>query len=473
LGAQGVLSTDSLLTVTTSGIYIAIVSDNFGTAFSDTVSVTVLPKPTAYFTQSSMDICYGDSAYMGIVFGGTPPFIYSIKENGITATDTAFANFVSFSKAYSNSTTVIITSLSDYSGCVYVEDFDTLQVTVNALPTVSISGLASSYCSGASPVTIGTSPSGGTLTGQGIVGNDFYPAFSTVGTHSIIYSYTDNNGCINKDTASVIVNATPDVYFTSNLNNSYCHDGDTVNLTAVPTGGTFSGSGVTANVFDPSQAIAGSVDVVYSYTDANGCGDSDTLHTTVYSLPIVTLSPLGSSCANGSPITLSGGSPSGGSYTGPGVIQGIFYPNLAVLGSDTIIYEYSDIHGCYNNAEQTITVNPVPVASLSLPATICKGDTANISFTGTSTATTSWDFDGGQTLSGTGNGPYGISWSASGAKAVKVVASENGCNSDTVFKLINVLSSYAQITAVGNTSVCHGDSVILFANSGIGFSYQF
>ena len=472
LGSPGVLSTDSFFTVNSTGIYVARVSDNFGTEFFDTISITVLPKPTANFTQSSMDICAGGTANFWIYFKGTAPFIFSLKENNTTLIDTAYNNFISYSKTFNDTTIVIINTLSDNSGCVYVENFDTLTINTNPLPVVSLGGLAAGYCSNELAVTPTISPSGGILSGTGVIGNDFYPAFAASGANNIVYSYTDSNGCVNSDTASVTVYLASVADISTSLNTSYCQNNDTVHLSGAPAGGIFSGPGVTGNVFDPSQATPGSVDIVYSYTDSNDCVDRDTAHISVYALPTVTFSPLGSSCANGNPITLSGGTPSGGFFSGPGVIQGIFYPNLAPPGSDTLIYGYTDIHGCSNSAAQAITVTPVPLASISMPATVCTGDTANISFTGTATASTYWDFDGGQILSGSGNGPYGISWSSAGAKTIKLVASENACSSDTAISFINVLSTYAHITAVGNTTVCHGDSVVLFANIGPGYSYQ-
>jgi len=40
-----------------------------------------------------------------------------------------------------------------------------------------------------------------------------------------------------------------------------------------PAGGTYSGTGVTANQFDPSVAGYGTITITYSYTDGNGCAD--------------------------------------------------------------------------------------------------------------------------------------------------------------------------------------------------------
>jgi hypothetical protein len=50
-------------------------------------------------------------------------------------------------------------------------------------------------------------------------------------------------------------------------------------------------------------------------------------------------------CTNDNPITLSA-SPSGGAFSGTGVVNGVFDPALAGIGNHTIIYEYNDSYGC-------------------------------------------------------------------------------------------------------------------------------
>ncbi|CAN5503419.1 hypothetical protein BH11BAC1_BH11BAC1_01210 [soil metagenome] len=84
-------------------------------------------------------------------------------------------------------------------------------VTVNPLPTVSFSGLNTSYSSNASAVTLTGSPAGGNFSGPGINGNQFNPATAGVGgPYNIVYSYTNGQGCTNAQTRQVTV-TTPTV----------------------------------------------------------------------------------------------------------------------------------------------------------------------------------------------------------------------------------------------------------------------
>lgn len=87
-----------------------------------------------------------------------------------------------------------------------------------------------------------------------------------------------------------------------------------------------------------------------------GIGDySNPLNITRY-LPVVTLLPFNNVSITTAPFQLTGGSPAGGTYSGPGVTAGMFDPAAAGLGTHTITYTYTDLNMCTNSAENTITV---------------------------------------------------------------------------------------------------------------------
>ena len=90
------------------------------------------------------------------------------------------------------------------NGCIKSDTIQ-LDVRINALPVVSFSGLDSVYQITDSPVTLTGNPVGGTFSGNGITGNQFDPAAAGLGTHEIVYTYTDANTCENSDTQYVDV----------------------------------------------------------------------------------------------------------------------------------------------------------------------------------------------------------------------------------------------------------------------------
>ena len=91
-------------------------------------------------------------------------------------------------------------------------DVASVTYTVNNLPTVSFTGLASPYCeTDAAILLTGNQAPGGTFSGPGITDNGdgtatFDPAIAGQGTFSLNYSFTDGNGCTNQSSQSVIVN---------------------------------------------------------------------------------------------------------------------------------------------------------------------------------------------------------------------------------------------------------------------------
>ncbi|MEZ5196294.1 MAG: hypothetical protein R2764_07835 [Bacteroidales bacterium] len=56
------------------------------------------------------------------------------------------------------------------------------------------------------------------------------------------------------------------------------------------------------------------------------------------------------------PFEFTGGSPAGGTYSGPGVTNNVFDPNAAGLGTHIITYTYTDNNFCSNSAIDSITV---------------------------------------------------------------------------------------------------------------------
>ncbi|MEM7659456.1 MAG: hypothetical protein AAF399_25280, partial [Bacteroidota bacterium] len=92
-----------------------------------------------------------------------------------------------------------------------------------------------------------------------------------------------------------------------------------------PTGGVYSGTGVSGGQFDPAVAGAGTFTITYIYTDATVClSDTATSTITVNVTPTVTQTPFTDLCEGAATVTLSGGSPAGGTYSGTGVSGGQF-----------------------------------------------------------------------------------------------------------------------------------------------------
>ena len=98
-------------------------------------------------------------------------------------------------------------------------------------------------------------------------------------------NYTVNissNGCSSTSTATIItVNTNPSVSLTG-LNSFTNFYASPITLTGNPSGGTFIGSGITSNIFNPITAGLGQNIVQYNYTSPEGCYGNITQSTIVY-----------------------------------------------------------------------------------------------------------------------------------------------------------------------------------------------
>jgi hypothetical protein len=91
-------------------------------------------------------------------------------------------------------------------------------------------------------------------------------------------------------------------------------------------------------------------------TNSGGNSSPVTETITVNPLPTVSLLNFSAVCLNEPAFSLSGGSPSGGTYSGSGVSNNSFSPSTAGVGVQTITYSVTQ-NGCSNSANSTIQVD--------------------------------------------------------------------------------------------------------------------
>lgn len=376
--------------------------DVFGCAQTTSATFTVNTAPSVSLS-SFAAVC--DNGGVVTLSGGSPAG-GSYSGTGVTGGD--------FDP--SNGTQSITYSYTDANGC---SNSDVQTLTVNTSPVVALSAFAD-VCDNSGLVSLsGGSPAGGSYSGTGVTGGDFDPS---AGTQSITYAYTDTNGCSNSDVQTITVNTAPTVTLASFT--AVCDNNGTVTLSGgSPAGGSYSGTGVTAGDFDPS---AGTQSITYSYTDSNGCSNSEVQTFTVNTAPAVTLSSFAAVCDNGGVVTLSGGSPAGGTYSGTGVTAGDFDP---ASGTQPITYTFTDANGCSDSDVQTITVNVAPTVTLAALADVCDTD---LPFA------LSGGLPAGGTYSGTGV-TAGVFNPASGTQSITYTFTDvNGCAGvDTQVQTVN------------------------------------
>ncbi|MEM8585480.1 MAG: hypothetical protein AAGF87_14470, partial [Bacteroidota bacterium] len=118
-------------------------------------------------------------------------------------------------------------------------------------------------------------------------------------------------------------------------------------------------------------------------------------------------------------------------WLGPGVLSNVFSPAAAGLGDHLIIATVTD-EGCAFADTVVFRVLEPPVAVFSLSEdTICQSELIEVSFDGTISPTTTydWDFGGASVLTGTSAGPYQLFVTNPGTFYIELVVSDYGCSS--------------------------------------------
>jgi len=143
--------------------------------------------------------------------------------------------------------------------------------------------------------------------------------------------------------------------------------------------------------------------------------------------------------------------------------SGATIANVNVCPPVTTTYYLSitDACGQFISDSVTIIVNP-PVMPEFNPLSICVNEQGTINYTGTYTDTTSfsWNFGTGVVISGSGIGPYVVSWSTSGPKNVTVTV-HDGIFSDSYTGIVNVKPLPTTDFAVITPIKCFGDNVVV------------
>ncbi|HLP12161.1 MAG TPA: DUF2341 domain-containing protein [Flavobacteriales bacterium] len=243
-------------------------------------NVTILAPVVSQFTSAMPDtMCVLESnidlVSMVLPNAGATDF-FTVSAGGVIPVSWQFSPSLSGPGTYD------IVHFVDNGVCTDSSSFTLVVVPVaNALWTY-----ADTVCEAGAPVVLmATGDPGGIWTGTGVTGNTFDPAAAGPGVHSI--SYIVGFG-ICKDTLTRNIYVSPDVDPTwAFATPSICTSSGAVSLDPLVTGdvpGTWSGAGVTGNVFDPAS-LTGLVNVTYTVGESF-CAESLTQSINVLLQPV-------------------------------------------------------------------------------------------------------------------------------------------------------------------------------------------
>lgn len=331
------------------------------------------------------------------------------------------------------------------------------QARIKTIPAVSTTPASSSLCSGATTDIVLNSDAGSSLTwsctnpvnttcppaGSGLPGDHIQDPLNAPTGGSYSYSIiTILEGCSSSGQHDVLIYAFPDVSLADFP--SVCLNTPAFQLSQGSPqgwGGVYSGTGVAAGFFNPLTAGIGSHDITYTYTDANGCTKALTKPIIVNPLPVASISGTTDVCQNGTAplITFTGASATspyiftyninGGS---PQTVTSAIGNNEATVLAPTDVvgpftYNLVSVQDGSSTAcsqaqagSATITVKPLPTASIAGTTEVCQNAAAPlVTFAGAS-ATSPYTF----TYNINGGSPQTIT-TAIGNNSVTVTAPTN------------------------------------------------
>ena len=314
----------------------------------------------------------------GVVCSGTHVTLAG-SGGGATYTWTGgITNNVSFTPAVGTVTYTVTSSNSH--GCVGTT---TQTVVVNPLPTITTSAVPANatICVGGTIALIGHGASLYSWTG-GVTNNT---GFNPTASATYTVTGTDGNGCMNTATEAIIVHQLPVITVASVPANDTICAGAPVTLTASGAGGgTYSwSSGLTNGVaFSPNFTATYRV----TGTDVNSCANDANVTVAVISLPVLSViaTPSNATVCAGGMVRLAGSGANTYTWSGGILNDTLFTP----VSSMTYTLTGSNTHNCVSTTTQLVTVNPLPsvtVVALPANATVCKGNTVNLSGAGADT----------------------------------------------------------------------------------------
>jgi gliding motility-associated-like protein len=344
----------------------------------NTAVTTVTVNPTPTITVNSSTICVGQQTAT-LTATGADTYTWSPGTGLSTTTGSIVTGNPGTTQNY------IITG-TDLNGCI---NDTTASITVNPLPTITVN--SASICIGQQTATL-VANGANTYTWSPAVNLSASLGTTVTGAPAATESYTitgeDNNGCVNIGSSTITVNSLPII--TANTS-TICVGQQTATLTAngATTYSWIPGTGLSATNL---AVVTGTPNATQNYTvagmDANGCISGTTTTITVNSLPIITVNSA-TICVGQQTATLTAAGATTYSWI-PGT--GLSATNVAVVtGTPGATQNYTvagmDANGCINGTVTAITVNPLPIISVSPDMTVCPLSANTLTASGASTYT--------------------------------------------------------------------------------------
>lgn len=509
-GSSSTTQINDLLSVTdlNPGTVTYMVTPTLGTCTGTTkdIIVTVSPIPNVIINSTTPSICSGQMT--NIQLSSTVPgttFSWSATSSSPNLSGFASSGTGNITETILNSgfttETVTLTITPSANGCTPVNP-TTYTVTVYPIPDVIINSTTPSICSGQSTnIQFSSSVTGATFNWTANGSSPNLSGFPANGSGNITFTITNSgttvetvtfsvtpsaNGCFPVSPVNYIVTVFPDpiptvagpVAVCQGLTGIYSTDPGMSNYTWTTSAGGTIISGTGTNTITVIWNISGNQMVNVNYVNGNGCTATSptTQSITINPLPVPTISGPNTICNNSSQTYSSESGMTGyiWNVSAGGIITGGSGTNMitvhwTVAGNQTISVNYSDANGCtaVNPVAYNVTVNGLPVPTVSGPSTMCLNNTG-VYFTEPGMTNYQWTITGGLITAGSGTNTIQANWTATGVQVLGVTYTDgNGCDpiEPTTYNVI--INTLPVPTITGSASACTGNSMVYTTETGM------
>ncbi|MBN2730644.1 MAG: gliding motility-associated C-terminal domain-containing protein [Bacteroidales bacterium] len=146
-----------------------------------------------------------------------------------------------------------------------------------------------------------------------------------------------------------------------------------------------------------------------------------------------------------------------------------FNPPTVYPVSDTtyIVTILDTVSGQWAIDSVSIDVKPIPTSDFTVESPICSDELSTIEYTGTGSTASSfnWLFSGGTIASGSGAGPYELSWPVGGLMYVSLEVTDSGCTSPVTYDSVLVYTAPQISFTVDDQDGCEPHNVQFTDNS--------
>lgn len=375
INANGSTATLDFDIAATSGTLSVAAENNcgFGSTITLNISVNNVPGDILAFAVAPSTACQGANAIAYQVDASNSATSYKWTYDGTGVTINGTGNAVTLD--FDNNATAGTLSVFAENSCG-TSNTITTNITINTLPddVANFTVSATEVCQGENAVAfevdavVGASNYNWVYSGNGATingtGNTVTVDFDNTATSGTI-SVAAANSCGNSATVSlnVSVNNIPETPANLTGDNALCENATATYSVDAQSGTDFVwtlpsgwlGTSATETISATAGNNSGDIEVVAQ----NNCGTSQpaTFQVSVNASPNATLGAFTTVCDDADPLTLSGGSPIGGTYFVNGNAATEIDPAVLGAGNYTITYVYEDNNGCSSEATENLLVD--------------------------------------------------------------------------------------------------------------------